>query len=58
MSGFGDKEKQLDLWEDAVSEGEADDLQAALDALRDRYGVESIRRASDLDFAFSDDNRR
>ena len=58
LSGFVDKEKQLDLWADPASDEEADELQAALDALRDRYGVESIRRASDLDFAFSDDNRR
>ena len=58
LGGFVNRERQLDLWAHPQGDSEADGLQTALDALRDLYGEESIRRASDLQFQFSDDNRR
>lgn len=58
LSGFGASNRQLGLWEDRALDRQFDELQSALDNLRDRYGEKTIRRASDLDFEFSDDNKR
>ena len=58
LSGFAMPNRQLGLWQDRSLDRQVDDLQSALDNLRDRYGETTIRRASDLSFQFSDDNRR
>ena len=58
LSGFAVPNRQLGLWEDRALDRQIDDLQSALDSLKDRYGEKTIRRASDLDFQFSDDNKR
>ena len=58
LSGFAVPNRQLGLWEDRALDRQVEDLQSALDNLRDRYGDKTIRRASDLDFQFSDDNKR
>ena len=47
VSGFVDSTRQLSLWETPHQRGER--LQQALDAVRDRYGKEAIRRAIDID---------
>lgn len=58
VSGFSQSTRQLNLWE-ARSQGRVGgQLQATLDSLRDRYGDAMIRRASDLDFRQSEDNKR
>ena len=54
LAGFAERDEQLDLWR----RPDDDELQSTLDQLRDRFGDASIRRASDLAFEFSDDNRR
>lgn len=61
LSGFARPNRQIGLWEDPIhsqQSRQALELQTALDNLRDRYGEQTIRRASDLAFQFSDDNRR
>ena len=58
LSGFNDENRQLGLWEDRRSERHYGELQVTLDSLRDRYGEKTIRRASDLDFEFGEDNKR
>lgn len=58
LSGFAAPNRQLGLWQDRSLDRQVDGLQSTLDNLRDRYGEKTIRRASDLDFQFSDDNRR
>ena len=58
LSGFAMPKRQIGLWADQSLDRQVVDLQAALDNLRDRYGEKMIRRASDLDLQFSDDNRR
>lgn len=55
LSGFSLPNRQIGLWHLCAQD---DDFQSALDNLRDRFGEMAIRRASDLNFQFSDDNRR
>jgi DNA polymerase-4 len=47
VSGFEHPAVQLGLW-DATDHSEAEQLQSALDALRDRFGSGAIRRGSQL----------
>jgi DNA polymerase-4 len=49
VSGFAAPRRQLSLWESAGSLDEERRLQDTLDDLRDRFGGDAIRRASDLD---------
>ncbi len=58
MSGFGEPNRQLGLWGEGASEKGEDELLDALDRLRDKYGETTIRRASDLSFRPSEDNKR
>lgn len=57
LSGFGDANRQLGLWANLADERHEEDLQDALDQLRDRYGDKMIRRASDLDHHPHEDNK-
>ncbi len=58
LSGFGESTRQLGLWEDRSRERSEEDLQSALDSLRDRFGERTIARASDLHFQPNEDNKR
>ncbi len=58
LAGFGAPNKQMSLWDDRAGAGYAQELQSAVDRLRDKFGEASIRRASDLHFAPSEDNKR
>lgn len=58
VSGFSQSTRQLNLWETRSQGRVGGQLQATLDSLRDRYGDAMIRRASDLDFRQSEDNKR
>ncbi len=58
LSGFGEPSRQLGLWGDEASEQGEEELIDALDRLRDKYGETSIRRASDLYYRPSEDNKR
>ena len=58
LSGFGDANRQLGLWASLADERHEEDLQDALDQLRDRYGDKMIRRASDLRHRPNEDNKR
>ncbi len=58
LSGFDDTGRQLGLWDSLVDERQGEDLQDALDRLRDRFGERTIRRASDLHFDPNEDNKR
>lgn len=58
ISGFGASNRQLGLWSDYRGERHQEELQSALDRLRDRYGDTTIRRASDLRYRQNDDNKR
>ena len=58
LAGFGAPKKQMSLWDDRAGDGHAQELQSAVDRLRDKFGEASIRRASDLHFAPSEDNKR
>ena len=58
LGGFGAPSNQLGLWDDHDGEGHAEELQSALDQLRDRFGETMITRASDLHFAPNEDNKR
>ena len=58
LSSFGEPNRQLGLWQDDASEKHEDELLDALDRLRDKYGENTIRRASDMRFRPSEDNRR
>ncbi len=51
ISGFEAAEghRQLGLWEDRRAEAQHQRLQETLDALRDRFGEDAIRRGSDLE---------
>jgi DNA polymerase-4 len=49
ISGFAAPHRQLTLWENTDSRDEERRLQDTLDDLRDRFGGDAIRRASDLD---------
>ncbi len=58
LSGFAQPNKQLGFWQ-AVRDGRHEvDLVVALDRLRDKFGERMIRRASDLHYQPSEDNRR
>jgi hypothetical protein len=46
VSNLGPPLQQLELWETPSEKGQR--LQDALDAVRDRFGREAIKRASDL----------
>ena len=48
ISGFTAPGRQLGLWENPADEQEKQRLQKALDALRDRFGEDAVRRGSDL----------
>ncbi len=48
LSGFTTPAHQLGLWEDTTETLEKQRLQAALDALRDRFGEHAVQRGSDL----------
>lgn len=50
LSQFGQRDRQWSLWEDPIAHKRAADLQATLDTLRDKFGDESIRPASDLNY--------
>lgn len=58
LSGFGEPSRQLGLWGAEASEPGEEELIVALDRLRDKYGETSIRRASDLYYRPSEDNKR
>ena len=58
LGGFGAPQKQMGLWDDRDGERHAEELQSALDRLRDRFGETTIRRASDLRFRPNEDNKR
>ena len=58
VSGFSNSTRQLNLWEVRSQSKVGGQLQLTLDSLRDRYGDTMIRRASDLDFRQSEDNKR
>ncbi len=58
LSGFGAPNKQMGLWEDRAEDRHAQDLQSALDRLRDKFGEATITRASDLHFQANEDNKR
>ena len=57
LSSFDKPNRQLDLWQDAASERQEEDLVGALDRLRDKYGEKMIRRASDLHHHKHEDNK-
>ncbi len=48
LSGFGQPQRQLALWQAGRPQRQEESLQAALDGLRDKFGEQAIRRASDL----------
>jgi DNA polymerase-4 len=58
LAGFADPKRQIGLWDDRDSSKQTEDLQTALDRLRDRYGEKTITRASDLHFRSNEDNKR
>lgn len=58
LGGFSAAKKQMGLWEDRGDARHAEDLQSALDQLRDRYGERTITRASDLRYRPNEDNKR
>ncbi|MDE2748219.1 MAG: DNA polymerase IV [Chloroflexota bacterium] len=58
LGGFSQPNKQMGLWEDREGDGQAEELQSALDRLRDRFGETMITRASDLHYRPSEDNKR
>lgn len=58
LAGFGAPNKQMGLWDDRAGDDHAQELQSAVDRLRDKFGEASIRRASDLDFVPNEDNKR
>ncbi len=58
MSSFDKSNRQLELWQDAASEKQEEDLVGTLDRLRDKYGDKMIRRASDLHYHKHEDNKR
>lgn len=58
LSGFGAPKQQMGLWDDRASEAHTEELQTALDCLRDKFGETTIRRASDLHYQPNEDNRR
>ena len=58
LSGFDDSGRQLGLWDSIADERQEEELQDALDRLRDRFGERTIRRASDLRFRPNEDNKR
>ena len=58
LSGLGKSTRQRALWDEGGDSGQSQELQAALDGLRDRFGDSTIRRASDLGWRKNDDNRR
>ena len=58
VSGFSNSARQMNLWEARSGGKDGGQLQVTLDSLRDRYGDGMIRRASDLDFQQSEDNKR
>ena len=58
LGGFGVTNKQIGLWEDRPEERHAEELQSALDRLRDKFGEATITRASDLHFKPIEDNKR
>ena len=58
LGGFGAPKKQIGLWEDRPQERHAEELQSALDRLRDKFGEATITRASDLHFRPNEDNKR
>ena len=58
LGGFGAQNQQMGLWDDRDGERHAEELQSALDRLRDRFGETMITRASDLNFRPNEDNKR
>ncbi len=58
LGGFSQPNKQMGLWEDRDGEEQAEELQSALDRLRDRFGETMITRASDLNYRPNEDNKR
>ena len=58
LGGFSQPNKQMGLWEDRAGEEQAEELQSALDRLRDRFGETMITRASDLNYRPNEDNKR
>jgi len=58
LGGFGAPNHQMGLWDDRDGERHAEELQSALDRLRDRFGETMITRASDLNFKPNEDNKR
>ena len=58
LGGFSQPNKQMGLWEDREGDGQAEELQSALDRLRDRFGETMITRASDLHYRPNEDNKR
>ncbi len=58
LGGFGAPNQQMGLWDDRDGERHAEELQSALDRLRDRFGETMITRASDLSYKPNEDNKR
>ena len=58
LGGFGAPSNQMGLWDDRDGERHAEELQSALDRLRDRFGETTITRASDLHYSPNEDNKR
>lgn len=58
ISGFVEPNRQLGLWDDPEENKQADELQATLDKLKDKFGESMIKRASDLNYEKRDDNKR
>ena len=57
LGGFSAPNRQMGLW-DGGEPGPAEELQSALDRLRDRFGESTITRASDLRYQPNEDNKR
>lgn len=58
LGGFSEPNRQMGLWDERRGAEPAEELQSALDRLRDRYGETMITRASDLHFRPNEDNKR
>ena len=58
LSRFSKSTRQTGLWEANASGKPSEEMQLALDRLRDRFGDKMIRRASDLDFHHNEDSNR
>lgn len=58
LGGFGAPSSQMGLWDNRDGARHVEELQSALDQLRDRFGETMITRASDLHFTPNEDNKR